>query len=113
MSRAERGAEQVHRAAEREHANGATREEERRKSDRDAAAAHPTLTDTRLRKGHPPGGDWRDKPVDQERDKDIKEGRSRRRRPQTARRRMSPEDAINIGTAESSAWGKSWPSPTN
>lgn len=74
MSRAERGAAQVHRAAEREDAGGAARDEERRKSDRDAAAAHPTLTDPKLRKGHPPTDDWRDKPVDQERDKDIKEG---------------------------------------
>ena len=73
MSRAEKGAAQVHRSAEREHAGAAT-QEERRKSDSDAAAAHPTLTDTKLRKGHPPGGNQRDKPVDQERDKDIKHG---------------------------------------
>lgn len=74
MSRAEKGAAGVHRAAEREHAGTATSEEDRRKSDRDAAAAHPALTDTRLRKGHPPGNDRRDKPVDQERGKDIKHG---------------------------------------
>lgn len=74
MSHAEKSAAQVRGAAEREHAAPAPSEGSRRKSDRDAAAAHPELTDTKLRKGHPSGDNWRDKPVDQERDKDIKEG---------------------------------------
>lgn len=45
----------------------------------EGAAAHPSVTNTRLRKGHPPGDDWRDKPVDQERDKDIEHGSIERR----------------------------------
>jgi hypothetical protein len=73
MSQAEKGAAHIRRAAEREHAGAAT-PEDRRNSDSEAAAAHPALTDTRLRKGHPSGGDWRDKPVDEERDKDITQG---------------------------------------
>ncbi|HWD58304.1 MAG TPA: hypothetical protein VG308_08510 [Stellaceae bacterium] len=73
MSEAGKGARQVHRAAEREHAGAATRED-RRQSDSEAAGAHPVLTDPKLRKGHPSGKDWRDKPVDEERDKDIKHG---------------------------------------
>ncbi|HEX3881081.1 MAG TPA: hypothetical protein VHW66_00340 [Stellaceae bacterium] len=73
MSQAGKGAEKVHRAAEREHA-GAPTQDDRRKSDSEAASAHPSLTDPKLRKGHPRGDDWRDKPVDAERDKDIKEG---------------------------------------
>lgn len=76
MSQAEKGAEQIRRAAEREHRDAGTNDKDRGKSDHDSAAAHPTLTDTRLRKGHPPRDDdaWRDKPVDSERDKDLKEG---------------------------------------
>jgi len=73
MSQPEKGAAQVHRAAQREHAGAATRED-RRKSDSEAAEAHPSLTDPKLRKGHPPGNDWRDKPVDEESNKDIKHG---------------------------------------
>jgi hypothetical protein len=72
MSEAGKGAERVHRAAEREHV-GAPTDDKRRKSDSDAAAAHPALTNPDLRKGHP-SNDRRDKPVDQERDKDLKEG---------------------------------------
>jgi len=74
MSRAEKGAAQVHRSAQLEHA-AAPKDEERRQSDSDAAQAHPTMTDPKLRKGHPSGGDWRDKPVNEERDTDIKHGR--------------------------------------
>jgi hypothetical protein len=74
MSQAEKGAAQVHRAAKREH-DGAATQEDRLKSDSDSAAAHPTLTDPKLRRGHPAGSaDGRDKPVDEERDKDIKHG---------------------------------------
>ena len=74
MPEAEKGAARVHRAAEREHA-GASKQDDRRKGESDAAAAYPALTDPKLRKGHPSsGGDWRDKPVDQEHHKDIKEG---------------------------------------
>ena len=73
MSRAEQGADQVRHAAEREHKG--TSDEDRRKADRDAAAAHPAVTDRRLSKGHSSGDDsWRDKPVDTERDKDLKGG---------------------------------------
>ena len=74
MSQAEKGAAQVNRAAEREHAGAVAHDEDRRQSDSDAAAAHPTVTDPKLRKGHPPGNDWRDKPVNQELHKEIKEG---------------------------------------
>lgn len=73
MSDAEKSARTVRRAAEREHA-GPAGERERDQSDSDAAGAHPALTDTRLRKGHPPLDDWRDKPVDEEPDKDIRHG---------------------------------------
>lgn len=73
MAQAEKGAAVVHRAAEREHA-GTPTHDDRRRSDTENAEAHPALTDTRLRKGHPPDKDWRDKPVDEERDKDIKQG---------------------------------------
>jgi hypothetical protein len=73
MSQPGKGAARVRRAAEREHA-GTPTHEDRRKSDSDAATAHPDVTDPRLRKGHPPVDDWRDKPVDEERGKDLKEG---------------------------------------
>jgi hypothetical protein len=73
MSQEGEGAVRVRRAAEREHAGTVTRED-RQKADRDAAAAHPQLTDTTVRKGHPQSNRWRDRPVDSERDKDIKEG---------------------------------------
>ena len=74
MAEAEKGAARARRAAEHEHSGAATRDDKRR-ADTEAAKAHPTLTDTNLRKGHPPGNaDWRDKPVDEERDKDIKHG---------------------------------------
>lgn len=73
MSQAGKAAANVKRAAEREHARP-PRDEEKRKSDSESAEAHPTLTDTRLRSGHPQRDDRRDKPVDAERDKDLKEG---------------------------------------
>jgi hypothetical protein len=69
-----KSAAQIRHAAEREHGQPVSHEENRRKSDQESAAAYPSVTDTRLRKGHPPGDDWRDEPVDQERDKDIKHG---------------------------------------
>lgn len=74
MSRAEKGAAQIRRPAEREHGEPVSREENRRTSDQEGAAAHPSVTDTSFRKGHPLGAEWRDEPVDQERDKDIKHG---------------------------------------
>ena len=52
MSQAGKAAANVKRAAEREHARP-PRDEEKRKSDSESAEAHPTLTDTRLRSGHP------------------------------------------------------------
>jgi hypothetical protein len=73
MSQAEKSAARVRRAAEREHAGSPTRDD-RRKSDSDSASAHPSLTDPKLRKGHPPVGGWRDTPVDKERGKDIEKG---------------------------------------
>jgi hypothetical protein len=67
MSKAERGAARVHRAAEHEQAG------RRGHSDADSAKAHADVTEAK--QGRPPlNRDWRDKPVDQERDKDIKEG---------------------------------------
>jgi hypothetical protein len=71
--RAEKAGARIRRAAEREH-RGAPAPDDRRRSDSDAAKAHPDATDPRLRRGHPPGGDWRDHPVEEEGDKDIKEG---------------------------------------
>jgi len=72
MSQPDKDAASVRRAAEREHA-GTPAHHERRKSDSDAASAHPSLTDPKLRRGHP-SDDRRDKPVDEERDKDLKHG---------------------------------------
>lgn len=63
----------MHRAAQREHAGAATNER-RRQSDSDAAEAHPLLTDPKLRKGRPPGNDWRNKPVDERHGKEIEHG---------------------------------------
>jgi hypothetical protein len=73
MSRVETGATQIRRSAEREHADSPM-QADRRKSDSDAASAHPIATDPKLRRGHPSGDDRRDKPVASERDKDIKHG---------------------------------------
>ncbi|HWB50595.1 MAG TPA: hypothetical protein VG651_15910 [Stellaceae bacterium] len=67
MSQAERGARHVRRAAEHEHKG------KRGESDAESAAAHVDVTEAK--QGRPPlNRDWRDKPVDQERDKDIKQG---------------------------------------
>lgn len=83
MPKEDHEAARVRRAAEAEHTHGRG-EGKRRESDTASAQAHPTMTDTRLRRGHPPGGDWRDNPVDEERGKDVKddrgEGSARKRR---------------------------------
>lgn len=52
MSRVGKDAARVRHAAEREHKGIAT-PEDRRRSDSESAAAHPGLTDTKLRRGHP------------------------------------------------------------
>ena len=77
MSEPEKNAARVRRAAEHEH-TGPGRLGDRRQSDTESAKAHPTLTDPKLRTGHPRGSDWRDKPMDSERDKDIKPGGGQR-----------------------------------
>jgi hypothetical protein len=67
MAQAERGARRVHRAAEHEQRG------KRGESDTESAEAHVDVTEAK--QGRPPlNRDWRDKPVDEERDKDIKEG---------------------------------------
>jgi hypothetical protein len=70
---ADHQAENLQRAAEREH-TGSASEDERRKSDSEGAEAHHTLTRPELRRGHPSNAGRRDKPVDEERDKDLKDG---------------------------------------
>jgi hypothetical protein len=66
-------AERLQHSAEREH-KAAPQPEERRKSDSESAGAHHVLTQPELRRGHPSNKGWRDKPVDAERDKDLKDG---------------------------------------
>lgn len=72
MSGADNDAARISRAADREH-SGAETDNKRHKSGSEAVAAHPTMTDPKLRKGHPEDG-WRNKPVDEARAKDLKEG---------------------------------------
>lgn len=83
MSRVERAAARVRRSAEREHSGDGTHRD-RRRSDSDAAAAHPVLTETKLRKGHPQTDDGPDEPVGHARDGNVAsggiEGEARRRR---------------------------------
>jgi hypothetical protein len=70
--RGEEAATKVRHSAEREHA-GRDGDNPRGKSDAASAQAQPAITEEK--QGRPPlNRDWRDKPVDQERDKDIKEG---------------------------------------
>ncbi|MBV9552431.1 MAG: hypothetical protein JO032_06515 [Alphaproteobacteria bacterium] len=70
--RGEQAATQLRHAAEREH-GGRDGADPRGKSDADAAKAHSAVTEDK--QGRPPlSRDWRDKPVDQERDKDLKQG---------------------------------------
>lgn len=72
MADTEKAAQRIHRAAEREHAGDPGRGQ-RGRSDSDSADAHVDVTEAE--QGRPPlNRDWRDKPVDQERDKDIKKG---------------------------------------
>ncbi|HTQ34002.1 MAG TPA: hypothetical protein VMI30_07525 [Stellaceae bacterium] len=76
MTQAERGSRHVHRAAEQERAG------RHGESDTESATAHVDVTESKQgraplnREMHdkPPPDTWRDKPVDEERDKDIKEG---------------------------------------
>lgn len=68
MSEAERGARRVHHAAEHE---------ARRKRGEATPSGKVHVDLTEAKQGRPPlNRDWRDKPVDEEHDKDIKEGGS-------------------------------------